>query len=90
MKYFELDQNEQQITKDYEEGKLKSSPRFKQEQKQYLQYVKGALDKTKNVNIRISESDLLKIKSLALKKGIPYQTMMTSLLHQYSTNQIKE
>lgn len=84
MKYFELSTEEQTILKDYEQGKFKSMPNFKNAQKQYKQYAKATLDKTKNVNIRISEHDLLKIKSLAIEKGIPYQTMMTSVIHQYS------
>ncbi len=90
MKYFELDTTEEEALKDYETGKLKSEPGFKQAKKRYQEYAKNTLDKTKNVNIRISESDLLKIKALAAKKGIPYQTMMASLLHQYSTDQMKE
>ena len=88
MKYYDLDKTEEQIIKDYEEGKLKPLP--SSNRAQYQQYAKGVLDKTKNINIRISESDLAKVKSLAVKKGIPYQTMLTSVIHQYSTGMIKE
>lgn len=88
MKYFELDAEEKKILKDYETGKLKAGLGRLKLQKQYRQYAKGVLDKTKNVNIRISETDLLKIKSLAVKKGIPYQTMLTSLIHQHSNGEL--
>lgn len=90
MKYYELDEEEKEILKAYNRGKLKSVPNVKQEIARYQAYAKTALDKTKNINIRISESDLLKIKALALKKGIPYQTLLTSLIHQYSTDQIRD
>lgn len=90
MKYYDLDKTEEQILKDYDAGKLKSVPSSKRTQKQYQQYARGVLDKTKNINIRISESDLVKVKSLAVKKGVPYQTMITSVIHQYSTRAIKE
>ena len=90
MKYYDFDTTEQQIVKDYETGKLKSVPGFKSAQKKYLQYAKNTLSKSKNINIRISESDLGKIKSIAAQKGIPYQTMLTSVIHQYSTGIIKE
>ena len=90
MKYFELDQEEKEILEAYNKGGLKSAPNLKQEIKRFQTYAKAALDKTKNVNIRISESDLLKIRALAMRKGIPYQTLITSLIHQYSTNQIRE
>ena len=90
MKYFELDKEEKQTITDYKQKKLKTVAGFKHNQKQYREYAQAAMDKTKNINIRISESDLLKIKSLAVKKGVPYQTMITSLIHQYSSGQIKE
>jgi predicted DNA binding CopG/RHH family protein len=90
MKYYELDQDEQKILKDFEEGKLRSVRNTKQGQKQYQHYAQTALDKTKNVNIRISEHDLLKIKAKAMEKGIPYQTMITSVIHQYSTGKLSE
>ena len=90
MKYFELDNYEKEVLDNYEQGKIKPLPGLKQKQKQFQQYAKNALDKTKNINIRISESDLAKVKSLAVKKGIPYQTMLTSVIHQYSTGVIRE
>jgi predicted DNA binding CopG/RHH family protein len=90
MKYIELDNYEKKILEDYQKGKLKPLPGLKQAKKRYHQYTRSVLDKTKNVNIRISEGDLFKIKSLAVKKGIPYQTMLTSVIHQYSSGQIQE
>jgi predicted DNA binding CopG/RHH family protein len=90
MKYFELDQEEKEILKAYNGRKLKSVPNVKKEIARYQTYAKSALDKTKNINIRISESDLLKVKALAMKRGIPYQTLLASLVHQYSTNQIRD
>ena len=82
MKYIELDEEEKEIEKALEQGKFKSVPKVKQEIARYQAYAKAALDKTKNINIRISESDLLKIKALALKKGLPYQTLISSIIHQ--------
>ncbi|OGE73599.1 MAG: hypothetical protein A3I07_01050 [Candidatus Doudnabacteria bacterium RIFCSPLOWO2_02_FULL_42_9] len=90
MKYFELDEEEKEILKAFNNGELKSVPNVKKEIARYTAYAKAALNKTKNVNLRISEADLLKIKAKALEKGIPYQTLMASLIHQYSTGRIKE
>lgn len=90
MKYFELEEEEKEILKAYEKGKLRSVSNVKQEIARYRAYARAALDKTKNINIRISESDLLKIKARALEKGIPYQTMITSVIHQYSTSRQRE
>ena len=84
MKYYELDDYEKEVLKSYEKGKLKSVPNKKQEIARYQSYAKSSLDKTKNINIRISERDLLKVKALAFKKGLPYQTLISSIVHQHS------
>jgi len=84
MKYYELDEEEKEILKAYNSGKLKSVRNLEKEKARYQVYAKAQLDKTKNINIRISESDLLRIKARALKQGIPYQTLVASLIHQYS------
>lgn len=90
MKYYELDEYEKNILKDYESGKFVRVPNFKKEKKRYEEYAQATLDKSKNVNLRISEKDLLKIKARAAEKGIPYQTLLTSLIHQYSSGQIRD
>ena len=46
--------------------------------------------KSKNINIRISDSDLNKIKERSLKEGLPYQTLITSIIHKYVTDQFIE
>ena len=46
--------------------------------------------KTKNVNIRISENDLVHLKERSSKEGLPYQTLISSVLHKYVTNQLIE
>ena len=81
MKYFELSKEENQILEDYEKGLFK---KFRGGKLSLLRsYAKNSLDKTKNINIRISERDARKIKSLAVEKGIPYQTLIASIIHQY-------
>jgi hypothetical protein len=39
--------------------------------------------KSKNINIRISADDLAQIKSKADEEGMPYQTLITSIVHRY-------
>ncbi len=83
MKYFELEKNEDEILKDFEEGNLKSVKSAKKEKMAYRGYVSAMLKKGKNINIRLSENDLLKIKSKAMSDGIPYQTYLSSLVHKH-------
>ena len=49
-----------------------------------------AAKKTRNVNIRISESDLMHLKERSSSEGLPYQTLISSVLHKYVTNQFVE
>jgi predicted DNA binding CopG/RHH family protein len=42
------------------------------------------LRKDARVNIRISSSDLLRLKQKAAYKGLPYQTLIASVLHEYA------
>ncbi len=83
MKYFELDKNEEKILKDFDTGKLKRVSKVKKEASRYKQYARQTLNREKNINIRISSRDLQKIKAIAVEKGLPYQTLVSSLLHQY-------
>lgn len=90
MKYFELDKNEKGILEDFEKGKLKSVSDARKKASRYRQYAKQALNKTRNINIRVSNKDLQKIKARALEQGMPYQTLISSLLHRYSAGRIRE
>lgn len=85
---YELDDYESEIEEAFEKGGFKSVPNVKQEIERYRGYAKAMIDKTKNINIRISQGDLYTIKSKAAEQGIPYQTLISSLIHQYSNNKI--
>ncbi len=89
MKYYELDKEEKKILKEFEGGKLKtiSKAQFKKEKAKFEKIADNTLKKSKNINIRLSEKDLQKVKSKAIKKGIPYQTLIASIIHQYTDNE---
>ena len=44
--------------------------------------------KRKAINIKVLENDLEKLKSKALEEGMPYQTLLNSVLHKYITGQL--
>lgn len=50
---------------------------------------KNHLTKAKNINIRIPESDLLALKRKSLELNIPYQTLLSSVIHQFATGKLK-
>ena len=82
MKYFVLDKEEEQILKDFEAGKYVRIKDFEKEKKRLQEIARNTLNKTKNINIRLSEKDVHKLKARAIKEGIPYQTLASSILHQ--------
>jgi len=84
MKYYELDKEELDVLSNYGSGKLTSIRNLDKERELYKRYAKNVLEKTRNINIRISEKVLQKLKSQAALQGIPYQTLVSSVLHQFS------
>ena len=56
----------------------------------YKAAAKSTFKKDKRVNIRISEMDLELLKEKALIEGLPYQTLMSSVLHKYVTARLTE
>lgn len=87
MKYFELDKKEKKVLADFDKGDLRSVKKLKSEKAKYQNYARLTLGKSKNINIRLSEKDLQKIKTRAVVKGLPYQTLLSSLIHQYADEQ---
>ena len=49
---------------------------------------KNYLKKTKNINIRVAEYDILMLKRKSAEVNIPYQTILSSLIHQYVENKV--
>lgn len=85
MKYYQLDEEEQEILEAFERGELKSVKNLTQAKKEAIEAARNTLKKTKNINIRLTERDLHKLKVKAAEEGIPYQTLASSILHKYSS-----
>lgn len=83
MKYFNLNNTEQKILNDFEKGKYAPVARLSQQKKVYTSVAKATLGKAKNINIRLAQKVLQKLKARAVKEGIPYQTLVASILHKY-------
>ena len=86
----ELDDEERELQESYERGEWKSVPNVEAEIKRHQEYARNTLRKNKRVNIRISSRDLEAIQVRAIEEGIPYQTLMASVLHKYVTGRLVE
>lgn len=60
----------------------------KKEKKQYEEYARYSLNKQKRINIRMSERDLTKIRAKAIEEGIPYQSLISMLIHKYNEGKV--
>ena len=57
-------------------------------EKSEVETIINAANKTKNINIRISEYDMEKVKQRSAEEGIPYQTLISSIIHRYITGKL--
>ena len=84
-----LDPYELDVLQAYESGKLKSTA-TKAELQKMRAAARATAIKDKRVNIRLSALDLLDIQAKALEEGMPYQTLIASVLHKYVTGKLSE
>lgn len=90
MSKLNLQQDELELLASYEAEEWKSAKKIKEQKEQYRAYARATLRKDKRVNIRISEKDLLALQKRAVRQGIPYQTLISSVLHKYVNDRFIE
>jgi len=85
-----LDREEKELLESYERDEWQSIQDLRSESEQYLEYAGATFKKDKRINIRISKKDLVAIQKKALEEGIPYQTLISSILHKYVSGSLAE
>lgn len=81
-----LDQYESEILEAYESGKLVPSD----SDIDFQQIARNTIKKNQKINISIADNDLAAIKRKAAREGIPYQTLIRSVLHKYASGFLKD
>ena len=84
-----IDIKEEEILSAFEKGQLKSVA-TKSELAKFKAVARATAIKDRRVNIRLSSGDLNDIQVKALEEGIPYQTLIASVLHKYVTGRLSE
>jgi predicted DNA binding CopG/RHH family protein len=82
-----LDNDEMELAKSLETEEW-ISDLTKKEKKQFEEYARNSLMKQKRINIRMSERDLKKIQAKAIEEGIPYQSLISMLIHKYNEGKV--
>jgi predicted DNA binding CopG/RHH family protein len=90
MKKIILDDEEKDILESYERGEWVPVKNPRKEIKKLQQHAKNTLQKDKRINIRMSSKDLDQVQVIATQEGIPYQTLVSSIIHKYVSGYLIE
>jgi predicted DNA binding CopG/RHH family protein len=77
------DREEKELLESFEKGKWAPVRGKRGRVDRYRQYAEATFRKDRRINIRISAKDLDALKKRALEEGLPYQTLVSSVLHKY-------
>ena len=85
-----LTKEEKEILDSVENGEWERIPYFNSKATEIREAALSTLRKDKRVNIRITERDFIHIQKTALHEGLPYQTLISSILHKYLNGRLVE
>ena len=85
-----LEADEKELLDSVDRGKWRSTRAPKRGLSRYSRAAKATFKKDRRLNIRISTKDLEAIQKRALEEGLPYQTLIASLLHKYASGRLRE
>ena len=81
---------EQEILKAFESGNLNRVKNSAQEIERHQAIAEATFKKDARINIRLSSRDLRALQARALQEGMPYQTLVSSVLHKFIDGQLVE
>ena len=84
------DKKENDILKSYDNEEWNTIENLEKKSVEYSKYARNTFLKNKRINIRISERDLLNLRAKSLEEGVPYQTLISSVLHKYGLGKLSE
>lgn len=83
-----LDHEENEILSSFEKNEWKTVKRVEKEKIRAKKTAAKTLRKDVRINIRLSSSDIFHIKQIAAYEGLPYQTLISSVLHKYAAGHL--
>jgi predicted DNA binding CopG/RHH family protein len=78
-----LDKEENDLMKSLENEEWQPVKNLKQQKKAAVEAAGNTLKKDKRINLRLSQKDYHQIQIKAVEEGIPYQTLISSIIHKY-------
>lgn len=86
----ELSAEERDVLDRFERDELRTAPDAEREIKAARQAARNTFNKTKRVNLRVTERDFSLAHARAREEGIPYQTLLSSVIHKYLSGRLTE
>ncbi|RLA07306.1 MAG: antitoxin [Gammaproteobacteria bacterium] len=83
-----LNSEENEILEAFNRGDLKQSKNVLEDIKRHRAVAENTLKKDARINIRLPSRDLRSLQARALSEGIPYQTLVSSILHKFIDGQL--
>ena len=84
----DLDRDEREILEAYAEGRLRPLALSAEEIEGYREAARAVTRKDRRINIRLSAQDLEDLQIRAMEEGMPYQTLIASVLHRYAAGEL--
>jgi len=78
-----IDQDEKDLMESIENDEWQHVKNIKQEKDKAVTAARNTLRKDKRINLRLTQKDYYQIQIKAIEEGIPYQTLISSLVHKY-------
>ena len=85
-----LDSEEKALRESFDRGEWRPVKNKAAEIARLQKFSRNTLAKNKRINIRLAERDLVGIQTRAVEEGIPYQTLISSILHKYLSGRFVE
>ena len=85
-----LNAEEREILEHFEQGTLRSAPDAEREINAARKAARNSFNKTQRVNLRMTERDFNLAHAKAREEGIPYQTLLSSVIHKYLSGRLVE
>ena len=84
-----LDHEEEELLSSFESGEWKTIKNVEKEKLSASKTAARTLRKDVRINIRLTSNDLSNIKQMAAYEGLPYQTLISSVLHKYAAGHLR-
>lgn len=87
-KHFDIEQHEKEVLEDFEKEVLVSVDNLDEEMQLARQAASNFMKRDSRINIRVSGADLNMIRKIAIQEGLPYQTLLASIIHKFAAGRL--